>query len=357
MHHFYPLTISKLTKETDHCVSLEFDIPEANKALFAYKQGQHVTLRKIIDGQDVRRSYSICTSPKENKLKVAIKKVAGGAFSTFANEALHVGETLEVMPPSGSFNSELNPKQAKSYVGFAGGSGITPIISILKAVLDTEPESSFTLVYANRSTDSMVFKEEIEGLKNKYIERLNVIYVFSQERIGMPLFEGRIDQEKVSALNKTVVDLKSADEIFICGPEAMMLAIQSALVDFGIDKANVHMELFTSPVGKLGNGDKITNETYEQVKSKITIQIDGVKMDFDYSSNDSILDAASKKGADLPYACKGGVCCTCKAKLMEGEVDMAVNYALEQDEIERGYVLSCQARPKTDRVVLSFDEN
>ncbi|UXX78856.1 phenylacetate-CoA oxygenase/reductase subunit PaaK [Reichenbachiella carrageenanivorans] len=357
MHHFHPLTISKLIKETDDCVSLEFDIPDANKSLFEHKQGQHVTLRKIINEEDVRRSYSICTSPKENKLKVAIKKIANGAFSTYANEVLTAGDVLEVMPPSGSFNTELNPTQAKNYVGFAGGSGITPIISIMKAVMDTESQSTFTLVYANRSTDSMVFKEEIEGLKNKYINRLNIIHIFSQEHIGIPLFEGRIDQKKVHALNKNVVDLKSADEIFICGPEAMMLAIQSALIDLDIDKSKIHMELFTSPVGKLGKSEHSIKETYEEVKAKITIQIDGVKMDFDYSSNDSILDAAAKKGADLPYACKGGVCCTCKAKVIEGKVDMAINYALEQDEIERGYILSCQARPKTDRIILSFDEN
>lgn len=357
MHHFYPLKISKLIKETDDCVSLEFEVPPAHQAIFKYKQGQHVTLKKIIDGEDVRRSYSICTSPKENRLKVAIKKVDGGAFSTYANEKLQPGEELEVMPPSGSFNSELNTEQSKNYVGFAGGSGITPIISILKSVMDTEPNSKFTLIYANRGTDSIVFKEELEGLKNTYMERLNIFHVFSEEHTEFPLFEGFVDKEKVTAFSKTIIDLKSTDEFFICGPEPMMLGIQDALLDLNVDKSKVHIELFTSPVGKLGTGTGSKKESFEKVKCKITIQIDGVKMDFDYNSNDSILDAAAKKGADLPYACKGGVCCTCKAKLIEGEVDMAVNYALEQDEIDRGYVLSCQAHPKTDKVVLSFDEN
>ncbi|MDW3210225.1 MAG: 1,2-phenylacetyl-CoA epoxidase subunit PaaE [Reichenbachiella sp.] len=357
MHHFYPLKISKLIKETYDCVSLEFEVPPAHQAIFKYKQGQHVTLKKIIDGEDVRRSYSICSSPKENRLKVAIKKVDGGAFSTYANEKLQPGEELEVMPPSGSFNSELNAEQSKNYVGFAGGSGITPIISILKSVMDTEPHSEFTLIYANRGTDTIVFKEEIEGLKNTYMERLNIFHVFSEEHTEFPLFEGFVDKEKVTAFSKTIIDLNSTDEFFICGPEPMMLGIQEALLDLNVDKSKVHIELFTSPVGKLGTGTGQKKESFEKVKCKITIQIDGVKMDFDYNSNDSILDAATKKGADLPYACKGGVCCTCKAKLIEGEVDMAVNYALEQDEIDRGYVLSCQAHPKTDKVVLSFDEN
>lgn len=357
MHHFYPLKISKLIKETDDCVSLEFDVPPKHQELFKYKQGQHVTLKKIIDGEDVRRSYSICTSPKENRLKVAIKKVDGGAFSTYANEKIQAGEEVEVMPPSGSFNSELKAEQTKNYVGFAGGSGITPIISILKSVMDTEPNSEFTLIYANRGTDSIVFKEEIEGLKNIYMERLNIFHVFSQEHSEFPLFEGYIDKEKVRAFSKNILDLEATNEFFICGPEPMMLGIQSALIELGVDKSKVHIELFTSPVGKLSTDSSQKKESYEKVKCKVTIQIDGVKMDFDYNSNDSILDAAAKKGADLPYACKGGVCCTCKAKLLEGEVDMAVNYALEEDEIERGYVLSCQAHPKTDRVVLSFDEN
>ncbi|WP_420580632.1 1,2-phenylacetyl-CoA epoxidase subunit PaaE [Reichenbachiella sp.] len=357
MHHFYPLKISKLIKETNDCVSLEFDVPKEHKPLFSYKQGQHVTLKKIIDGEDVRRSYSICTSPKENRLKVAIKKVDGGAFSTYANDKLEEGEELEVMPPSGSFNTELKEEHVKNYVGFAGGSGITPIISILKSVMDTEPNSEFTLIYANRGTDSIVFKEEIEGLKNTYMERLNIFHVFSEEHTEFPLFEGFVDQEKVTAFSKTIFDLKLIDEFFICGPEPMMLGIQAALVELGVDKSKVHIELFTSPVGKLGTSSGQKKESYEKVKCKVTIQIDGVKMDFDYNSNDSILDAAAKKGADLPYACKGGVCCTCKAKLLEGEVDMAVNYALEEDEIERGYILSCQAHPKTDKVVLSFDEN
>ncbi|MEO9964401.1 MAG: 1,2-phenylacetyl-CoA epoxidase subunit PaaE [Reichenbachiella sp.] len=357
MHHFYPLKISKLIKETDDCVSLEFDIPEENKALFSYKQGQHVTLKKIINGEDVRRSYSICTSPKEGRLKVAVKKVDGGAFSTYANEKLAAGDELEVMPPSGSFNSELNPANSKNYIGFAGGSGITPIISILKSVMDTEPESTFSLIYANRGVDSIVFKEEIEGLKNTYLERLNIFHVFSEEHTEFPLFEGFIDKEKVTAFSKSIFDLESTDEIFICGPEPMMLAIQAALLELGVDKSKVHVELFTSPVGKLGTDSAKKKESFKQVKCKVSIQIDGVQTDFDYNGNDSILDAAAKKGADLPYACKGGVCCTCKAKLVEGKVEMAVNYALEQDEIDRGYILSCQAHPTTDKVVLSFDEN
>ena len=357
MHHFHPLNISKLIKETPDCVSLEFEIPDDKKELFTYKQGQHVTLRKIIDGEDVRRSYSICTSPKENRLKVAVKKVTGGAFSSYANEKLTQGEALEVMPPSGSFNTDLSPNQKKNYVGFAGGSGITPIISILKSVLNTEPKSNFTLIYANRGVETIVFKEEIEGLKNIYMGRLNIFHVFSDEHTEYPLFEGFIDADKVKKFTDSIINLDETDEFFICGPEPMMLEIQAALLDQKVDETKVHIELFTSPVSKLGTGTGKQQESFEKVKSKITIQLDGTRIEFDYNSQDSILDAAAKKGADLPYACKGGVCCTCKAKLLEGKVDMAVNYALEQDEIERGFVLTCQSHPLTDKVVLSFDEH
>lgn len=357
MHRFHPLTISKLTKETKDCVSLEFEIPEDQQELFRYKQGQHITLRKELDGDDVRRSYSICTSPKENKLKVAIKKVSGGAFSTYANDLLTEGEILEVMPPSGNFNSDLNPNQSKSYVGFAGGSGITPILSILKSVLDTEPESIFSLIYANKNEGSIVFKEEIEGLKNRYMNRLNVFHVFSEEQNQSSLFEGHINQEKIEKFSKTILDASGTDEFFVCGPEPMMLGIQAALRSLDVEDKKIHIELFTSPVGKLGNTEKSKQEKFEKVLSKITIQLDGKRTSFNYNSEESILDAASTSGTELPYACKGGVCCTCKARLLKGKVDMALNYTLEQDEIDRGYVLTCQAHPTTEEVVLSFDEN
>ena len=357
MHRFHPLMISKLTKETNDCVSLEFELPEDKKELFGYKQGQHLTLRKELNGEDVRRSYSLCTSPKENKLKVAIKKVSGGAFSTFANELLSEGDTLEVMPPAGNFNSALDPSQTKSYVGFAGGSGITPIISILKSVLDTEPESTFTLIYANKKEGTIVFKEEIEGLKNTYMNRLNVFHVFSEEQNEYSMFEGHINQEKIEQFSNTIFDTSGTDEYFVCGPEPMMLGIQSALRSLEVEDKKIHIELFTSPVGKLGGTQKNKEEEFEKVLSKITIQLDGKRSTFNYNSKESILDAAAKNGAELPYACKGGVCCTCKARLLKGKVDMAVNYTLEQDEIDRGYVLTCQAHPTTDEVVLSFDEN
>lgn len=357
MQHFHTLKISKLNREIEDCVSLEFEVPEDLKETFKYKQGQHMAMKKVIDGEDVRRTYSICTSPQEDKLKVAIKKVDGGAFSTFANEVLTEGEELEVMPPSGSFNTDLIDSQSKNYVGFAGGSGITPIISILKSVLQTEAESNFTLFYANRGIEHIIFKEEIEGLKNKYIGRLTVHHVFSEENLEFPLFNGFIDKEKIEKFSKTILNIEEQDEFFICGPEPMMLGIRDALSELGVNSNKVHIELFTSPVGKLGVNAGKKKEEFEKVKSKVTIQLDGNQFDFNYNSNDSILDAAAKKGADLPYACKGGVCCTCKAKLVEGEVDMAVNYALEPDELERGYILTCQAHPTTDKVVINFDEN
>jgi len=355
MHHFHTLKISKLISEIDDCVSLEFDVPENLKEQFQYKQGQHLAMKKVINNVEVRRTYSICTSPAENRLKVAIKKVEGGAFSTFANESLTAGETLEVMPPSGSFNTDLNPNQAKNYVGFAGGSGITPIISILKAVLQTEPESTFTLIYANRGMDTIVFREEIEGLKNKFMGRFAVYHVFSKENLEFRLFNGFIDKAKIEAFSKTILNIQETDEFFICGPEPMMLQIKAGLLELKAEEQKIHIELFTSPVGKLGVKAGKKKESFEKIKCRISIQIDGNQFDFNYNGNDSILDAASQKGADLPYACKGGVCCTCKARLIEGEVDMAVNYALEADEMEKGYILTCQSHPKTEKVVINFD--
>ena len=357
MSSFHALTIGQLTKETEDCVSLAFDVPEDKKALFRYQPGQHITLRKVIEGADVRRSYSICTSPKERKLKVAIKKVAGGAFSTYANETLRAGDTLEAMPPSGSFHPKLSPRQTKSYVGFAAGSGITPILSILKSALDTELHSQFTLVYANKKAETIIFREEIEGLKNKYIERLSVFNVLSQAHQENPLFAGRMDEDKVMAFSKSLIDVAHTDEFFICGPEPMMLSVRSALLGINVSPACIHVELFTSPVGKLGGNEVRPSTPREKVKSSITVLQDGEQTRFDYNSEGTLLDVAAQQGLDMPYACKGGVCATCKAKLLAGKVDMEVNYALEPDEIEKGFILTCQSYPATAAVTLSFDEH
>ncbi|RMG83105.1 MAG: phenylacetate-CoA oxygenase/reductase subunit PaaK [Bacteroidetes bacterium] len=356
MPKFHSLKVREIRKETDDCVSIAFEVPETLKKNYEFLPGQHLTLKARINGEDVRRSYSICASPFENDLRVAIKKLEGGAFSTFANERLSVGDTLEVMPPAGNFHpAPLSPDHQKHYVAFAAGSGITPVISILKAVLETEPQSHFTLFYGNRYSDSIIFKEQLEGLKNKYIGRFSLHHILSQEHPGADLFYGRIDEEKCRIFCQTLIDWREVDAFFICGPEAMIYSVKETLLELGVEPNKIHFELFTSPVGKLGR--KNTASAPRSVISRVKTTIDGNTFEFDLTSpEDTILEAAHKTGADLPFACKGGVCCTCKAKLLEGEVEMEVNYGLEPEEVEQGYILTCQAHPKTERIVVSFDD-
>ena len=355
--HFYPLRIKKINKETDQCVSVEFEIPESLSNSFQFKQGQSLTMRTNLAGEEVRRTYSLCSSPLDNKWKVAIKKVDGGLFSSFANDNLKEGDLLDVMEPVGKFYTELNPSNKKKYLAFAAGSGITPVISIIKTTLKTEPQSSFTLVYGNRSRSSIIFFEELEGLKNKFIDRFSFINVLSRERTETPINFGRIDIGKLTELEK-LIDYKKMDEIFICGPEEMIFCIKNFLEQKDISEKKIHFELFTTSGQKkksgIGSRESVVKEGPQ---SKITVKVDGRSFDFDLSLNSdiTILDAALKEGADLPFACKGGMCCTCKAKLTEGEVEMDVHWGLEHEEVEQGYILTCQSHPKTEKVVVDFD--
>lgn len=355
---FHTLTIQDVQEETADCHSIAFEVPDNLKEQYQFIQGQYLTLKADIDGEDVRRSYSICSSPNDGELRVAVKQVPNGKFSTYANNRLKKGDQLEVMTPTGKFYTELNPEQVKHYVGFAAGSGITPILSILKAVLETEPESCFTLFYGNKNTGSIIFKENIEALKNKYMERLTVHYFLSREILDAPLMNGRIDREKCDDILNGLLDVENIDECFSCGPESMIFAVRDALVEKGFDQEKIHFELFTSPLGKLGGERKLKVEEQDKDKvSEITVNLDGKAFRFDLPyGTENLLDAALKQGADLPFACKGGVCCTCRAKVLEGQVDMVVNYALEKDEVEAGFILTCQAYPKTEKVVIDFDE-
>jgi ring-1,2-phenylacetyl-CoA epoxidase subunit PaaE len=354
--HFHALTVSEVRKETDDCVSIAFTVPGELKEIYQYKQGQYITLRTTLNGEDVRRSYSICSSPLDNELRVAVKKTAHGLFSTYANEHLKKGEILDVMPPLGKFFTELHADQSKQYVGFAAGSGITPLVSIIKTSLRTEPKSSFTLVYGNRNRHSIIFKEELEGLKNLYMDRFRVIYILSREKTDAAINFGRIDAEKCTALCDKNLDISSTDEFFLCGPEDMIFSVKEQLEQLGVDKKHIHFELFTSPGQKQSAVGSRQPAVMSEVKSKITVKLDGIAFDFDLGfEGDAILDAALKHGADLPYACKGGVCTTCRAKLIEGEVDMDVNYGLEPEEIAQGFILTCQSHPRTEKVVVDFD--
>lgn len=356
--HFHALKVKEVKKETSDCVSVLFDVPENLKEEFNFTQGQSLTMRAIINGEEVRRTYSICSSPLEHQLKVAIKKVEAGAFSIFANEQLKQHDLLEVMPPVGRFYTTLDAANKKNYVAFAAGSGITPLLSIIKTTLATEPNSTFTLVYGNKTRASIIFFEELEGLKNKYINRFNLIHILSREKTDADLNFGRISKEKCNDLFGKLLDVKTVDEFFICGPEDMIFSVKEFLESKDVAEKKIHFELFTTPgQNKSAVVSRESSATTAGPQSNITVRLDGRSFDFSIplNSDTSILDAAMQQGADVPYACKGGVCCTCKAKLVEGEVKMDVHWGLEHEEIEQGFILTCQSHPLTEKVTVDFD--
>ena len=354
---FHKLNVKEIRRETEDSVSVQFEVPNNLVEAFQFEPGQYLTLRTEINGEDVRRSYSICSGLDEGELRVAIKEVPNGLFSGFANKSLEIGSVLSVMTPMGKFTTEINEGVAKSFVFFAAGSGITPIISLIKSILARAPKSDVSLIYGNKNSESIIFKEELDALKNKHMETFRIMHVLSRENIGNPLQKGRIDNEKVSGIMKTFLANQPIDEVFICGPEQLIFAVSETLESLGIAKEKIHFELFTSPSAiKKSNAIQVKPEE-NLLNANVTIIIDDEHTKLALDSNGmSILDAGHKAGADLPYACKGGVCCTCKAKIIEGSVKMDVNYALEKDEVEAGYILTCQAHPTSDSLVVSFDE-
>jgi ring-1,2-phenylacetyl-CoA epoxidase subunit PaaE len=356
MIHFHSLRVRRVEKETDDCISIEFDVPEELKEAFQFKQGQNLTIKKVFNGEELRRNYSICASPVDNQLKVAVKKAEGGTFSTWANENLKPGDYLHVLTPTGKFYTELNPSQKKNYVAFAAGSGITPILSIIKTTLITEPKSQFTLVYGNRTKNSIIFKEQLEALKDRFIDRFRIYHILSREITDSEINTGRIDVDKLQLLASKLIDLNTCDEFFVCGPEEMIFCIKGYLEGRGVAPDKIHFELFTIPGQKKSKIRNSKSEMDSSPKAKVSVKLDGILFDFDLAYEDeSILDAALKTGADLPYACKGGVCTTCKAKLVEGKVSMDVNWGLEPEEVAKGYILTCQSHPQTERIVVDFD--
>jgi ring-1,2-phenylacetyl-CoA epoxidase subunit PaaE len=350
---FTTLKVKAIQKETADCVSVVLEVPENLANQFKYTAGQHITLKTTLQQQEVRRNYSLCSSPLENEWRIAIKQVEGGVFSTWANTHLQVGDALEVLPPAGRFTLQATQANFKQYVFFAAGSGITPIFSIIKTLLQTVPHAGITLVYGNKNRQNIIFKEQLEALKNKYMQRLNIIHILSRERTDAELNFGRIDAEKCQLLFAKNISLQ-ADGFFICGPQEMTFNITAYLEQNGVPKDKIHFELFAS--GTVQSKTKTSAANASGPVSKITVKVDGRSFDFNLGFNgDNILDAALKQGADLPYACKGGVCCTCKAKLIEGEVEMEVNWGLEHDEMAQGYILTCQSHPVTDRIVVDYD--
>lgn len=354
---FYPLRVKNIEHQTRHSVAIEFDIPAELHETFRYVPGQYLTLRTQLNGEDVRRNYSLCSSPLENKWRVGIKKVQGGLFSTWANESLKVGDLVEVMPPMGRFTPQLQAEQAKSYCAFAAGSGITPILSIIAATLATEPGSTYTLVYGNQSRSSIMFKEELEALKDKYLHRFSLYHILSREKTDADINYGRIDATKCEQIFSKLLDIHTIDEFFLCGPEAMSLGIKQFLLLRGVDEKKIRLELFTTTTKTTNRKNSIQKTEDETPKSKVIIRHDGIESTLELAyDSEPILDAAIHEGIELPFACKGGMCCTCKAKLVKGEVDMEVHYGLEHDEIEAGYILTCQSHPKTPEVVVDFDD-
>lgn len=355
---FYKVKVKEVKRETNECVSVALDLPAELQSLFVFSPGQHLIFRGLrADGEEIRRNYSICSCPGDNELRVAVKKIGGGYFSSLINERIGVGDELEVMAPQGNFVAKTNRNNQKHYVAIAAGSGITPIISILKSVLREEPKSRVTLIFGNRNKGSIIFKEEIEGLKNRYMDRLSVFHVLSREKTDAEILSGRIDRQKTSLFLKQLIPAATVDEVFLCGPEEMIFESRQAFLDAGVDANKIHFELFYSAGAEERRAERERASAISKGPvSRIRLKTDGITLEFDLLyEGDSILDAALKNGADLPFACKGGVCATCKCKLEEGEVIMDVNYALEPDELEKGFILSCQSHPITPNVAVNYD--
>jgi ring-1,2-phenylacetyl-CoA epoxidase subunit PaaE len=357
MAEFHPLIVTDIRRDTRDSVILTLKPPAKANGAFKFVQGQYLTFRRVFDGEEMRRCYSICAGVNDGVLRVGIRRVDGGWFSSWANEELKVGDTLEAMAPMGNFHAPLKPSEARSYLGFAGGSGVTPMISLMKTILEVERLSTFTLVYGNRSTAAIMFREELEDLKNVHMGRLSIVHVLESDAADIELFSGRLDRAKCDELFSRWINVKDADLAFVCGPEPMMLAVSESLKAHGMDEGAIKFELFAS--AQPGKAKKKATSGDVAARGRIcsaTIILDGASRVVELEKGEqSILDAALAASIDAPYACKAGVCSTCRAKLIEGEVDMEANYALEDYEVERGYILTCQSHPRTDRVVVDYD--
>ncbi len=349
-----------MRKETEHAVVVTFEIPDELASQFMFNQGQYLTLKKQINGEDLRRSYSICAGLDDGLLQVAIKHVPGGYFSGWANQQLQAGATLEVMPPRGAFTTELDPTSQRHYLCISAGSGITPMLSIIKTVLAREPLSSVTLLYGNQRTSTMMFRNELAFLKNAHMQRFQWINIFSREPQEADMLTGRIDNRKGGELNRRMINIKGYDEFFLCGPEAMISEVSRGLRGEGINEQNIHVELFAASAESAQKAIQRHHARAEQYKghvSDISILSGGREYTFELSADgENLLDAGLRHGVDLPFSCKDGVCATCKARLIEGQVEMDQNQALRPEEVENGYILTCQSHPISRRVVVDYDQ-
>lgn len=353
---FHALAISDVARETRDCVSVTFAVPPALAAAYAFGAGQYVTLRRIVDGVELRRNYSICAAPDEGVLRVGIKRVPGGAVSSWANETLKPGDVVDVGTPEGRFTPVLDAAAARSYLLIAAGSGITPVISIAKTILREEPNSRVALVYANKTVDSIVFREEVEDLKNRHMTRFSVAHVLSREKQDTDLLDGRLDRAKLEGFARTLFEAAALHGVYLCGPLEMVEMAKAALAGLGVAREAIHTELFVVP-GAPKTARAKTAETKRAGASRVTVIRDGIRQVFDVPfDGPSIVDAGLARGLEIPHSCKGGVCSTCRCLKRAGEVTMDVNYALEPWELEKGFVLACQSHPASDEVVLDFDE-
>ena len=356
MKQFHPLKVAARSNETRDSVRIALDVPEDLHDEFTFLPGQHLPIQIERDGKPVRRTYSICSAEGCWPLEIGIRVQPGGQFSEFAANELQVGDTLDVMPPTGRFHLPTERGDGRFHVGFASGSGITPILSIVASVLTTEPDSQFALFYGNREQNTTMFIEDLFALKNLFPERLQVHFVFSREEQEFDIAGGRIDAEKVAELHRRFCAGVDIDAAWICGPESMIDTVTTALVELGLDEEAVHSERFGAP-RKGGKQPPAVADTGEET-TRVTVVMDGHKKSFQMSRTaGNIVDAAAKKGVELPYSCKGGVCATCRTYVREGEVSMAVNYGLEPWEVEKGFVLACQSTPTSDEVLLDYDES
>jgi ring-1,2-phenylacetyl-CoA epoxidase subunit PaaE len=359
---FHPLTVKRVSPEAAGSVAITFQVPVDQREAFAFEPGQFLTLRAQVNGQDVRRNYSI-SSPRSRfvqtgELEVGIRPVEGGVFSNWAATAIQVGDTISVMPPDGRFT--VRKARAIHRVGFAAGSGITPILSIAATTLEEQPESKFTLVYGNRRMGSVMFNEALQDLKDRYADRFTMIHVLSRQAQEVDLLQGRIDKQKVLDIVAALLPARSMDEVFICGPEAMIEATEQGLLEAGVSDSRIYTERFTTGAAMAAKVQADVDAKPLKVDAakgiKLTVVLDGKQHEMALGRDEHVLDAALNAGLDLPYSCKAGVCCTCRGKVLEGRLEMDKNFTLEADEMAQGFVLTCQARALTDRIVVSFDE-
>ncbi len=352
---FHALTVADVRRETEDATSVAFEIPAEKEQAFTFKAGQYLTLMREFDGESLRRPYSVCVSPDEGELRVCVKRLPGGRMSGYVADELKVGDQLAVMEPNGRFTLETDASATNHYVGIAGGSGITPVLSIVRTVLRAEPNSQVTLLYGNRGVNDIIFRRKLAELKDQYLERFSIIHVLAEGDDMIDLLSGMLTSEKIESLLTAFLQPKDIDGYYICGPGPMMDGAGAALERLGVAPERVKIESFGTAAPPVHAGALATQTQDEGDAAQATVIIGGSRSQISVPRNGNVLDAALAAKMDMPFACKGGVCCTCKARLVEGEVDMAVNFGLEQDEIDRGFILTCQARPLTDTIVVDYD--